>query len=170
MEIISDLLKLLAHQRHDFLNCLQIIQGYWQLQQPDKAKAYSKKFSQDMQAFSHLHNLKEPELLAVLLIGIQESLKLEMKIQPLKPALKLTETATKALLEFWRSLKNCELIFKAQVEGEFIRLTWIRRQGQMINSEAWKRLESCLRPVGGQVGQQAGESWILWPVQSERSD
>ncbi len=167
MEMLADLLKLLANQRHEFLNCLQIIQGYWQLQQPEKARAYSENFSQKMRNFSNLHNLNEPALLAVLLIGMQEKLDLELGIQPLQPVLHLGEEVLQALADFWHTLTNCDLTFKAHIEEPFVVFTWILRKGQIENPEALAKLAESLWLGGGDLQMQNQKIQIFWPLQPE---
>lgn len=73
--LLSELLQWYSLQRHDYLNHWQVIMGYLQLKQPEKALAYMREtvaVQEQEQKIAHIH---EPALAAILLgfmIGLRQ--------------------------------------------------------------------------------------------------
>ncbi len=65
---IEEIIYLLKTQRHDFVNHLQVLQGYLQLGKTDKAVKYLKVISQEMIETGRVLQLPWPELAAVLML------------------------------------------------------------------------------------------------------
>lgn len=70
--LLSKLLQWYRLQRHDFMNHWQVIQGYLQLQQPEKALAYMKKMLTVQVQEQKIAQIPEPALAAILLTLIIE--------------------------------------------------------------------------------------------------
>lgn len=58
----TDVLRILRHQRHGYLNYLQVIYGYLQLKKPDQALRYIKEVIKEIEGEGSLFSLAWPEL------------------------------------------------------------------------------------------------------------
>jgi hypothetical protein len=65
---IGEIIYLLKTQRHDFVNHLQVLQGYLQLGKTEMAVKYLKDISKEMTEFGRVLQLPWPELAAVLML------------------------------------------------------------------------------------------------------
>jgi len=63
----GDVIRVIRAQRHRFLNHLQVISGWLQLEKPDKAVGYIERVRREMEGHSLLFKLDAPELAARLL-------------------------------------------------------------------------------------------------------
>jgi sensor histidine kinase regulating citrate/malate metabolism len=72
---LEKLLEVIHVQRHDFLNHLQVISGFLQLNKPERIREYIKLVTADMNVMSQTSRFKIPELTAALLVGFNEAAK-----------------------------------------------------------------------------------------------
>jgi sensor histidine kinase regulating citrate/malate metabolism len=82
-DLIMDLEKLLEViqvQRHDFLNHLQVISGFLQLNRFEQAQVYIKEISREMAVSSKISRIKNPEVTAALLTGLNEASKYQIML------------------------------------------------------------------------------------------
>jgi hypothetical protein len=77
---IAKLLEIIQLQRHDFLNHLQVISGFQQLNKPDRIQGYVKQVTAEMAEMSKTTRFKMPEVTAAVLSGFYEASKCEFKI------------------------------------------------------------------------------------------
>lgn len=77
-----DLLDAMNHYRHDWMNDLQVLFGYIQLNKADKLKAYVEHLSDKLYRESLVAKLGISELVAYLLLFRSKSRKLELVIRP----------------------------------------------------------------------------------------
>ncbi|NPV27190.1 MAG: hypothetical protein HPY81_07035 [Firmicutes bacterium] len=70
---LNEVVGLLRVQRHDFLNHLQVIMGFLQLNKPEQALAYLRKISAQLQEAGKVMRLPWPELVAVLLLAEKQA-------------------------------------------------------------------------------------------------
>jgi hypothetical protein len=77
---LAKLLEIIQLQRHDFLNHLQVISGFQQLNKPDRIQEYIKQVSVEAAEMSKTTRFKMPEVTAALLAGFYEASKHEIKI------------------------------------------------------------------------------------------
>lgn len=71
----AEVVRLLSHQRHDFLNHLQVVSGFLDLGQPQKASVYLQEVLKEIDAEREIFKAYEPEvalLLYVLLVQARE--------------------------------------------------------------------------------------------------
>ncbi|EYE88474.1 hypothetical protein Q428_07780 [Fervidicella metallireducens AeB] len=61
-EYLSYVVEQLRMQRHDFMNFLQVIYGYLQLNKPQEAMEYLREINKKLMVLSALHNLEYPAL------------------------------------------------------------------------------------------------------------
>jgi hypothetical protein len=76
----AKLLEIIQLQRHDFLNHLQVISGFQQLNKPDRIQEYIKQVSVEVAEMSKTTRFKMPEVTAAVLAGFYEASKHEFKI------------------------------------------------------------------------------------------
>jgi hypothetical protein len=76
----AKLLEIIQLQRHDFLNHLQVISGFQQLNKPDRIQEYIKQVTVEIAEMSKTTRFKIPEVTAALLAGFYEASKYEFKI------------------------------------------------------------------------------------------
>ncbi len=74
------LLDVMAVQRHDFLNHLQVIFGLVQLDKGDKVKEYITKITQDFETLHQIIHLKHRYMAAALLLGLQQAQQEEIQV------------------------------------------------------------------------------------------
>lgn len=74
------LLEVIQVQRHDFLNHLQVVSGFLQLNKPQQAGNYIKQVIADLQVISQTAWLVIPEVTAALLVGFNEAAKIQMEM------------------------------------------------------------------------------------------
>src|SRR5690606_8892232 len=74
----EDLLDVMNHYRHDWMNDLQVLFGYIQLNKADKLKAYVENLSDKLYRESLVSKLGVSELVAYLLLFRSKSRKLEI--------------------------------------------------------------------------------------------
>ncbi|MGI9861592.1 Spo0B domain-containing protein [Moorella naiadis] len=67
----AEIIPLLRWQRHDFLNHLQVISGYIQLQKSDRALAYLRQAIDQMEQLGQIMRLLQPELALITLTRIE---------------------------------------------------------------------------------------------------
>lgn len=77
---IVKLLEIIQLQRHDFLNHLQVISGFQQLNKPDRIHDYVKQVTLEIAEMSKTTRFKIPEVAAAVLAGFYEASKYECKI------------------------------------------------------------------------------------------
>jgi len=77
---LEKLLEVIQVQRHDFLNHLQVISGFLQLNKFDLAHEYIKEVSREMAVLSRTSRIKIPEVTAALLTGLNEASKYQIMI------------------------------------------------------------------------------------------
>ncbi|MTI81517.1 MAG: histidine kinase [Firmicutes bacterium] len=75
----QELLDVMRVQRHDFLNHLQVISGFLQLNKSDRAKEYIDQISSDIRAQSVIARLEVPELKAVLMVAVNDATKYQVE-------------------------------------------------------------------------------------------
>lgn len=68
-------------QRHDFMNYLQVIYGYLQIEKPEEAINYIKNINQKMVIFSQLFNLENPIFALLMQDVITNSYKLGFSVE-----------------------------------------------------------------------------------------
>ncbi|MGI6712202.1 MAG: Spo0B domain-containing protein [Bacillota bacterium] len=71
--IFDNVVNLICDQRHDYLNCLQVIMGKLQLSKPDKALEYLRKVTSDMLETNIITKLGNSYLTLFLLFAVQKS-------------------------------------------------------------------------------------------------
>ncbi|BCV20485.1 Spo0B domain-containing protein [Moorella sp. Hama-1] len=95
----AEIIPLLRWQRHDFLNHLQVISGYIQLQKSDRALVYLRQVIDQMEQVGRVMRLLQPELALIALTKIEmaaaRGINLEIKIETRmeNPVLELGEAA-----------------------------------------------------------------------------
>jgi sensor histidine kinase regulating citrate/malate metabolism len=77
----AKLLEIIQLQRHDFLNHLQVISGFQQLNKPDRIQEYVKQVTVEIAEMSKTTCFKMPEVTAAVLAGFYEASKYEFKIE-----------------------------------------------------------------------------------------
>lgn len=70
---MADLLGVFRAQRHDFLNHLQVISGFVQLQKAEEARAYIRQVAQELERQGAILHLGVPEASFVLLCALKEA-------------------------------------------------------------------------------------------------
>lgn len=68
---MEDLLNLLRVQRHDFMNHLQVVSGYIQLDKCEQAKEYIGQVSLELQKTGQIFKIGDFELILQLLLSVQ---------------------------------------------------------------------------------------------------
>ena len=74
------MLELISVQRHDFLNHLQVISGLLQLKKEERAREYILEVGQDIKDLSKISHLKVPEAAAAFLIGHNQAISAQIKV------------------------------------------------------------------------------------------
>jgi len=77
---LEKLLEVIQVQRHDFLNHIQVISGFLQLNKFEQAHEYIKEVSREMAVLSKTSRIKNPEVTAALLTGLNEASKYQIMI------------------------------------------------------------------------------------------
>lgn len=77
---LEKLLEVIQVQRHDFLNHIQVISGFLQLNKSEQAHEYIKGVSREMAVLSKTSWIKIPEVTAALLTGLNEASKYQIMI------------------------------------------------------------------------------------------
>lgn len=77
---LEKLLEVIQVQRHDFLNHLQVISGFLQLKKYEHVHEYIKEASREMAVLSKTSWIKNPEVTAALLTGLNEASKYQIMI------------------------------------------------------------------------------------------
>ena len=80
----EDLIRALNHHRHDWMNDLQVLFGYIQLNKQDKLKAYIEKLSDKLYRESLVSKLGVPELVAYLVLFRTKQRWMELTVWPEK--------------------------------------------------------------------------------------
>ncbi|MDA8334501.1 MAG: Spo0B domain-containing protein [Peptococcaceae bacterium] len=93
---IQDILELIARKNHDFLNHLQVISGFLQLNKEDKAREYIREMGLEVERMARVLNSRPPEVAAALLTVMNRAGAEEVAIE-LPAALDLTGVAIPAL-------------------------------------------------------------------------
>lgn len=75
------LLEVIQVQRHDFLNHLQVISGFLQLNKPDRIREYIELVTIEMRVMSQTARLKIPAVTAALLVGFNEAAKHQAEME-----------------------------------------------------------------------------------------
>jgi len=75
----TDVLKLISLMRHDFLNHLQVISGYVQLNKTERAREYIREVTGNLQRLSKVVHLKVPEMAAAFLLGEEMAAGMEIR-------------------------------------------------------------------------------------------
>lgn len=75
------ILEVIQVQRHDFLNHLQVISGFLQLNKPDRIKEYIELVTVEMRMMSQTTRFKLPDVTAALLVGVNEALKYQAEME-----------------------------------------------------------------------------------------
>ncbi|MFX4261616.1 Spo0B domain-containing protein [Pelotomaculum propionicicum] len=78
---LEKLLEIIQVQRHDFLNHLQVISGFLQLNKPERIREYIELVTADMSVMSQTARLKIPEITAALLVGFNEAAKYQAEME-----------------------------------------------------------------------------------------
>jgi hypothetical protein len=65
-ELLEDLLEANRHQRHDFLNHLQVIWGFLKIKKEERAIGYMQDVTEHLQSLRELNNINNKQLAAVL--------------------------------------------------------------------------------------------------------
>jgi len=78
---LEKLLEVIQAQRHDFLNHLQVISGFLQLNKPERIREYIELVTADMSVMSQTSRFKIPELTAVLLVSFNEAAKYQAEMK-----------------------------------------------------------------------------------------
>jgi len=64
---VQDILEIISRQNHDFLNHLQVISGFLQLNKQEKAREYIKELGLEVERTARALNSRPPEVAAALL-------------------------------------------------------------------------------------------------------
>ena len=75
---LEKLLEVIQVQRHDFLNHIQVISGYLQLNKVDYVREYIRQICLEATQMSKTARIKIPEVTAVLLIGFKDAAKYQI--------------------------------------------------------------------------------------------
>jgi len=78
---IEKLLEVIQVQRHDILNHFQVISGFLQLNKPDRIREYIELAIKEMNGMSQTTRFKIPEVSAALLVGLNEAVKHQAKLE-----------------------------------------------------------------------------------------
>lgn len=70
---MADLLGVFRTQRHDFLNHLQVISGFIQLQKGEEARAYIREVARELERQGTILHLGVPEAAFALLVALREA-------------------------------------------------------------------------------------------------
>ena len=66
---MAKMMKLFSHQRHDFLNHLQVVSGLLQMNREEQARDYIKNVAREMALLRKIVHLKIPEAAAAILLS-----------------------------------------------------------------------------------------------------
>lgn len=77
----GDMMKVISILRHDFLNHLQVISGYLQLNKTDRAREYIREVTQNLQRLSKVMHLKVPEVAGAFLLGEEMAAGIEVRTE-----------------------------------------------------------------------------------------
>lgn len=77
---MEELLNLLRIQRHDFMNHLQVVSGYIQLDKCDQAKEYITQVSLELQKTGQIFKISDHELVLKLLLTLQNGFKNQVEL------------------------------------------------------------------------------------------
>lgn len=75
-----DVINFIREQRHDFMNYLQVILGYLQLNKPDCAVQYIKQVTREIQELSSVTKIENPYLVTALLLVFQKGKSLGVRL------------------------------------------------------------------------------------------
>ncbi|HUW63833.1 MAG TPA: Spo0B domain-containing protein [Spirochaetia bacterium] len=89
---IQDILELIARKNHDFLNHLQVISGFLQLNKEEKAREYIKVMGLEVERMARVLNSRPPEVAAALLTAMNRASEKQVTVE-LPAALDLTGAA-----------------------------------------------------------------------------
>lgn len=108
-EVLIQLLQGNRHQRHDFLNHLQVIWGYLKLNKSEDAAQYIQEVVKYLQSLHCLNNIASPELAAditakVLGLGLQKGFTINIPEKWEIPEGNITQVR-KLLREIWELIK-----------------------------------------------------------------
>ena len=82
---VQNCLEIIQEQRHAFINHLQVISGYLQLNRAEDAKSYIDSVALEMAQFSQFSRIKCPELalslLYVMSMGAKDGIKMELAVE-----------------------------------------------------------------------------------------
>ncbi len=166
---MKKLLEVIQVQRHDFLNHLQVISGFLQLNKPDQIKEYLGQIIYGMREMSQTSRLKIPEVTAALLIGFNEAAKYQIELK-LTVDSKMDECAVPgavagcvledALCCFFENFSLPEsndrgLTVKFAENREKYIICFSSRVSSITDP---KLLEKDLEPIQALLGQHGGES------------
>jgi Signal transduction histidine kinase regulating citrate/malate metabolism len=80
MEQDSEVIKYIRDQRHDFMNDIQVIWGYLQLNRPEDARSYITGMNHRLDIYSYIFNLENPTLSLFLYNHIHKAQKLGLTV------------------------------------------------------------------------------------------
>lgn len=78
--IDSEVVKSIREQRHDFMNHIQVIWGYLQLQKPEQAVRYITQLNEESSVFSSLFRMGNPSISLFLYNYIKRAYKLGLRV------------------------------------------------------------------------------------------
>ncbi|MCR6544991.1 Spo0B domain-containing protein [Dehalobacterium formicoaceticum] len=107
--LCNGMVGLFREERHDFLNHLQIVLGYLQINKEESAIAYIKQVHQEMQEISALTRLENPFLVVALLLATQKSKHFDIKL-----SFHMEQSLT-SLQEYQESVINKLMIIMDQI-------------------------------------------------------
>jgi len=148
---LSELIYLIRTQRHDFINHLQVIMGYLQLNKVDTAIKYIKNTSAELQEVGRLMQTAWPELPVILMLKnrrVREELG-EVKVAlhnvdkiSDKPPIELTEVIGEIYEIICRQMANCPL------EGQQLSVDIDEINGAYVLHFTWPQGERAFDKIG----------------------
>ncbi len=148
---ISELIYLMRTQRHDFINHLQVIMGYLQLNKVDMAIKYIKNTSEELQEAGRLMQTAWPELPIILMLKnrrVKEELG-EVKVAlhnvdkiDKKPPIELTEVIGEVYEIICRQMAGCPL------DGQQLSVDIDETNGTYVLHFTWPQGEKAFDKIG----------------------
>ncbi|AEG14051.1 signal transduction histidine kinase regulating citrate/malate metabolism [Desulfofundulus kuznetsovii DSM 6115] len=77
---LQSLLEFIRLQRHDFLNHLQVISGFIQMNKGEKAREYLLEVARELERLAKIIHLQVPEATAVFLAALAEAANLQVEV------------------------------------------------------------------------------------------
>lgn len=78
---VQDILEVIARQNHDFLNHLQVISGFLQLNKQEKAREYIKELGRDVERTARVLNSRPPEVAVALLTAMNRAYRSQVAVE-----------------------------------------------------------------------------------------